>query len=269
MTLHEAIVTVLTNKNQRMTTKEIANELNQLGLYSKKDGSLITDYQIHGRTKNYSHLFTREKTIVGLVEWGDDEKTISRSPNKITQINIGQNTKENVKIDGDVTKLSFLEKMKFKNIGLLGNIIEEGLPKLTELNQCGLYSITIPSDYKVDFIPPDNCMDYNVINPWSVSKLTDKWVNNVDIVYYGIAGKQSQRSLQKRLTDLKKHGSGKITDRGPHKGGEILWQLKQYESFSLWVLPTGGPPTPRDMENTILHSFYNMVGGLPFANRQF
>lgn len=270
MTLHEAIVTVLRNKNQRMKTQEIADELNELGLYSKKDGSPITAYQIHGRTKNYSHLFTRDKTIVGLVEWGDDEKPISNSATKATlPINFTQNTKGNVKIDGDTTKISFLKKMKFKHIGSLGNIIEEGLPKITEINQCGLYSITIPYGYKVDFIPPEDCRDYNVINPWTISKLKDKWVNNVDIVYYGIAGKQSQRSLRQRLMDLIKHGSGKITDRGPHKGGEILWQLKQYEKLFLWILPTEGPPTPRNIENTILHTFNNKVGKLPFANRQF
>ena len=69
--------------------------------------------------------------------------------------------------------------------------------------------------------------------------------------------------------DLIKHGSGKITDRGPHKVGEILWQLKQYEKLFLWILPTEGPTTPRNIENTILHTFNNKVGKLPFANRQF
>lgn len=270
MTLHEAIVTVLKDKNRRMNTQEIANELNKLGLYTKRDGSLITAYQIHGRTKNYFHLFTRDRTIVGLVEWGDDNKPISKSiTTKATPRKIIPDKKGNLIIEGVVTQISFLEKMKFKNIGSLGRFLEEELPSITELNQCGLYSITIPPGYKVDFIPPEECRGYNVINPWTISRLKDKWVTGVDIVYYGIAGKQSQRSLRQRLTDLKKHGSGKITDRGPHKGGEILWQLKQYEKFSLWILPTDGPPTPRNLENEILHSFHNKIGKLPFANRQF
>ena len=67
MKLHEAIIIVLKDNNRTMTTKEIADELNKLDLYTKKDGSLITDYQIHGRTKNYPHLFTRDGIRVDLV----------------------------------------------------------------------------------------------------------------------------------------------------------------------------------------------------------
>ncbi len=96
-----------------------------------------------------------------------------------------------------------------------------------------------------------------------------KWVKEVDIVYYGLAGKNSERSLRSRLNDLLNHGNGKVTDRGPHKGGEILWQLLDYEDFSLWILPTDGPPMPRDMEHEILTEFHRLTGKLPFANRQF
>ena len=66
MTLHEAIQQVLLNHGGSMTTKEIADELNQTGLYSKKDGSFISPFQIHGRTKNYEHLFNREGSTVSL-----------------------------------------------------------------------------------------------------------------------------------------------------------------------------------------------------------
>ena len=65
------------------------------------------------------------------------------------------------------------------------------------------------------------------------------------------------------------HGNGKTTDRGPHKGGEILWQLKGYEKFKVWVLPTTGPPVPRINEENLLKRFYDLIGKLPFANRQF
>ena len=62
---------------------------------------------------------------MGLGEWGDDEKPISNYTTKATlPIKFTQNTKGNVKIDGDTTKISFLKKMKFINIGSLGNIIE-------------------------------------------------------------------------------------------------------------------------------------------------
>jgi len=68
MTLHEAIQIVLKDNGNEMTTSEIANELNKRKLYSKKDGSQITDYQVHGRTKNYSQHFTRNGSKVGLVK---------------------------------------------------------------------------------------------------------------------------------------------------------------------------------------------------------
>lgn len=68
MTLHEAIIVILKEKDREMTTTEIANELNKSNLYSKKDGSEMTDYQVHGRTKNYSKLFSRSGSKVGLVK---------------------------------------------------------------------------------------------------------------------------------------------------------------------------------------------------------
>ncbi len=66
MTLHEAIKKLLQQNGQPMTTKQIAIELNKNSWYQKKDGSAITDFQIHGRTKNYTHLFNRNATTVSL-----------------------------------------------------------------------------------------------------------------------------------------------------------------------------------------------------------
>lgn len=66
MTLHEAIKIILEENGVDMSTKQIAEELNKRKIYSKKDGSLITDYQVHGRTKNYPNLFNRSGSIVSL-----------------------------------------------------------------------------------------------------------------------------------------------------------------------------------------------------------
>ena len=67
MTLHEAIKVVLKEAGRPMSTREIAAELNKRGLYAKKDGTEITDFQVHGRTKNYPKLFRREGTTVHLI----------------------------------------------------------------------------------------------------------------------------------------------------------------------------------------------------------
>jgi hypothetical protein len=68
MTLHTAIQRILQKSGESMTTQEIADELNQKGLYQKRDGTEITNYQVHGRTKNYPHIFNREGAVVLLVE---------------------------------------------------------------------------------------------------------------------------------------------------------------------------------------------------------
>lgn len=68
MKLHEAIQKILKDEKRAMSTKEIAESLNLNKLYSKKDKSAITDFQIHGRTKNYPNLFNRDGLIVSLIE---------------------------------------------------------------------------------------------------------------------------------------------------------------------------------------------------------
>lgn len=50
-----------------MTTQQIASDLNKSKWYQKKDGSTITAYQIHGRTKNYANIFDRDGSTVSLI----------------------------------------------------------------------------------------------------------------------------------------------------------------------------------------------------------
>jgi len=66
MTLHAAIEKLLQQTGRQMTTQEIADSLNKKNWYQKKDGSKITDFQIHGRTKNYPQLFNRGGATVSL-----------------------------------------------------------------------------------------------------------------------------------------------------------------------------------------------------------
>lgn len=68
ITLHEEIQDILRdNNNDWMTTHEIATLANERGRYHKKDGSAVTNFQIHGRTRNYPHLFEREGSRVRCV----------------------------------------------------------------------------------------------------------------------------------------------------------------------------------------------------------
>jgi len=77
MFLHDAIIIIMRECNRELKTQEIADEINERKLYSKKDKTPITAFQIHGRTKNYPKLFTRNGSLVGLVEWGVKSKNLS------------------------------------------------------------------------------------------------------------------------------------------------------------------------------------------------
>lgn len=79
MTLHEAIERLLMLTGRSMTTREIAKALNEYRWYIKKDKSVITPFQIHGRTKNYPRLFNRQGSLVSLARQNvaASSKTIS------------------------------------------------------------------------------------------------------------------------------------------------------------------------------------------------
>ena len=66
MTLHEAIIRLLKQTGRAMSTREIADALNRNKWYEKKDWSAITDFQIHGRTRNYPQFFDRNGSMVSL-----------------------------------------------------------------------------------------------------------------------------------------------------------------------------------------------------------
>ena len=66
MTLHEAIIRLLKKTGPAMSTREIADALNKNKWYEKKDRSAITDFQIHGRTRNYPQFFDRNGSMVSL-----------------------------------------------------------------------------------------------------------------------------------------------------------------------------------------------------------
>jgi hypothetical protein len=280
MTLHEEIVQILKETKIPLSTSQISDLVNKRKNYIKNDGSEVSPFQIHGRTRNYSKLFLKNKSMVGLK--GRDEKIIEKiqydnpaggdyrahNPiiNQISNKSIAQQTLEY----DEVHKKDFLTKSGFKKIGTIQELQKNNFPRIHELDSPGIYVITKTPDYQPDYFTPEECkIKGNVINPWLIQRLVDKWLDEVDILYYGLAGANSPRSLKSRLTDLINHSKGLISDRGPHKGGEIIWQLKGFENFEIWILPTGNPPEPRNMEEKLLKQFFQITGQLPFANRKF
>ena len=66
--LHDEIAAILKeNGNAWMTTREVAKLVNVRDRYRKRDGSQVTDYQIHGRTRNRPEMFEREGSKLRLV----------------------------------------------------------------------------------------------------------------------------------------------------------------------------------------------------------
>jgi len=270
MTLHEAIEKVLKENGKPLKPTEIAAILNDRKIYQKGDKSRIKSGQISARVNNYPSYFFKENGLIYLNNWDSSikkNKVFIQEKNELTSINTENTT---IKLIGNPSKIDFLTKNKFEKLGAISQLLKIGLPNNEKLNLCGIYAISIPHDYFPEYYSPDETKKRgNVIKPWTIEKLKIKWVLSSDLVYYGLAGKTSFRSLKERLGDLLRHGNGKISTSGPHKGGEILWQLKNYEIFELWMLPTGEPPEPRKYEELILRTFHKEMNKLPFANRQF
>lgn len=67
ITLHKEIEDILKQQGKTwLTTAELAKLVNKRGRYRKKDGSKVTAFQIHGRTRNYPDLFDRDGSRVRL-----------------------------------------------------------------------------------------------------------------------------------------------------------------------------------------------------------
>ena len=225
MTLHEEIAQILKEKGEPLITSQISVLVNQRKNYHKRDGSEVSPFQIHGRTKNYPNIFIRNKTLVGLkgrdeaVIPKDEVKDLSNESNAskqgISKPEINLEKVVNKESNAPVHKIEFLIESGFLKLGTLSTIISNHFPKVEELNACGIYAITKLTDYVLDYYSPEEAkVNGNVISPWSIEKLSAKWVDNSDILYYGLAGANSPRSLRSRLIDLINHSKGLITDRG-------------------------------------------------------
>jgi hypothetical protein len=267
VTLHDEMVAVLKKSGRPMKAKEIAAEVNRRGNYERGDGGPVPSGQIRARANNYRHLFVLDGPLISLVH----RKSVLKSPDPRakTARQIDESNNSQVFSGLSPTSADNLAKLGFRSLGNLGQLLRNGVASDSSLQKCGIYAIIVPADYSPSFVAPETAMArMNVINPWSIDRLEQKWIDGVRTVYIGLVGAKEPRELKERITDLLKHGRGKTTDRGPHKGGEILWQLEGYERFELWILPTEDPPIPRNTERALIKSFEDATGRLPFANRQ-
>lgn len=68
VSLHEEIADILSESGRALSTQEVADAVNSRGRYATRDGSEVTRFQIHGRTRNYPRLFSRDGDRVRLVD---------------------------------------------------------------------------------------------------------------------------------------------------------------------------------------------------------
>lgn len=266
LTLHEAIVEVLLSADEAMTARVIAAKVNRLGLYIRRDGMPVPPTQISARVNKYPHLFTRKSGLIGLQRGSPASLEFARQPNQLPDTHAPPGL---ICEGGDSSELAPIAELPFRDVGVVRDLLATGLPHYDWLDRCGVYALILPPECEVTFLTPNHTREArNVISPWEVERLKRKWVDGTRIVYIGLAGGRSARSLRQRLRDLLNHCGGKTSINGPHRGGEILWQLVRYESLLLRAMPTDGPPVPRDTERALLEAFMKLHGALPFANRK-
>lgn len=163
MTLHEAIAEILTINGKSMTTQEIASELNKTKTYVKKDGSEISAFQIHGRTKNYSNLFERNGSLVSL--------------KCDFQVNPAKTIDSENYLGFEKQEAEFIDKSNFKSV--------DGINKSVP-DKPGLYCIR---NKNIDMFP----------EPFK-SELSKR---NHNIIYFGIASQSLQRRMMEQALRAK------------------------------------------------------------------
>lgn len=174
MTLHEAIEKLLKEAQRAMTTAEIAEKLNKLKWYQKKDGAPLTAYQIHGRTQNYHDIFDRDGNVVALkgrsIERVKRSTVIENLPPKLSEI----------KGDFNLLTKVLINENNFKHAGEIDNKVPD-VP--------GLYCVRI--------------RDVNLLDGFFSKVLEERGHN---ILYIGIAS----QSLRKRFLnqELRANGHG-------------------------------------------------------------
>lgn len=205
MKLHEAIAKLLKETGRQMTTSEIANALNKNKWYAKKDGSLITTFQIHGRTKNYADIFSRDGSMVFL----------NGEPIIVAKVPIEKIKKDSVvveiKDDHGHHETILMKEENFKSAATIDKFIPD---------EPGIYCIRIKD---ISYLPePFN----NLIK-----------VRNHNIMYIGIASKSLRKRFLNQELRANGHGTffrsiGAILGYRPVQGSLLTKANKRNYKFS-------------------------------------
>lgn len=211
MILHEAIQKLLKEKGRAMSTNEITDALNKSKWYQKKDGSLITAFQIHGRTKNYPQLFIRNGSMISLVGNSKTNPTKTKPPIFKKQLTAEVKQKSLNQFDHSVYEKSLLNEKVFKGAGTIDNDVP---------HCCGLYCIRIINKSKL---------------PSPFNKILEDREHN--IIYIGIASTSLKSRFLNQELRANGHGTffrsvGAMLGYKPLKGSLINKANKRNFKFS-------------------------------------
>jgi hypothetical protein len=68
LTLHAAMATILSNRPEGMRPADLTREVNDRGLYRKRDGTPVDAAQVHARVGHYGQLFEKRDGRIVLKE---------------------------------------------------------------------------------------------------------------------------------------------------------------------------------------------------------
>lgn len=123
--------------------------------------------------------------------------------------------------------------------------------------QSGVYLVLNPTPEAPKWLSNSVGGHFKGEDPTVTSRYLEKnWVNGAKILYVG----ETQRTLEKRVSELIQFGSGRPIG---HKGGRLIWQLENHNDLLICWLTHNNPV---EMKNKILEEFKSKYKVLPFAN---
>ena len=243
VTLHEEICDILDGEgNGWMTTGELANLVNRRGRYRKRDGSPVSRFQIHGRTRNYSDLFQRSGSLVRL----EPEQVI------LTSMSHPRTTHS----------VPELRRQGFEGFSSVSDLRLGGSTEIPA--EPGVYLFLHTRASSPEFLAKGSGGRYKGKDPnVTLARLQSEWVDGALIVYVGQTSSGSKGTLRRRIDLMLRFGQGAAVG---HWGGRLIWQLQDSDRLLVCWKPIR-QRDPRKVESALIRSFKSMHGGKrPFAN---
>ncbi len=177
MKLHEAMEALLKQFGRPMTTKELALELNKSKLYTKKDNTAISPYQIFRRASNYQAFFTLDGSMVALRDQSVRSEVVRTGKEDIVKSNASGTFESNLYS----MEFELMNLEKFKKAAIIDTLVPD---------DPGVYCIRIPDISKMP-APFNSQLKYR----------------NHNIVYIGIASESLRTRLLHQELRAKGHGT--------------------------------------------------------------